>query len=256
MAKPKAFNVYLDGIRKLDKLTDEQAGRLFKSLSHYADCGELPDFSDDPLLDYAFVDFAQQIDRDFDKYDKTCEKRRENGKLGGAPVGNSNAEKQPKQANGCLNKQNKQMVEKTSKTSQEEKEEEKEEEYKEEIYKEESASTFSENVKNCFNEICVDLPKVRTITETRKHRIKRARELIGKDIGAFKAVFTSVQKSDFLSGKSGKWRADFDWILEPRNLTKIVEGVYDNRQKKRNTVYSADNASFDISQYEGRCAVD
>ena len=50
MAKPKAFNTYIDNKDKLEMLSNEQAGRLYKALCRYASDGLKPDFSDDPLL--------------------------------------------------------------------------------------------------------------------------------------------------------------------------------------------------------------
>ncbi len=36
-----------------------------------------------------------------------------------------------------------------------------------------------------------------------------------------------VNLSPLLRGESGGWKASFDWILNPSNLVKIVEGNYD-----------------------------
>ena len=42
-----------------------------------------------------------------------------------------------------------------------------------------------------------------------------------------------MQDSDFLSGKNGKWYGcNFDWILKPENLKKILSGAYDNPAPK------------------------
>lgn len=45
------------------------------------------------------------------------------------------------------------------------------------------------------------------------------------------AVFDMVSDSDWLSGRSGDWQADFDWVIKPANFQKIVEGKYKNRQQ-------------------------
>lgn len=258
MAKPKAFNTYIDNIDKLEMLSDEQAGRLYKALCKYASDGIKPDFSDDPLLSYAYVDFAQKIERDFERYAKTCEKRKECGKLGGAPVRNENAKKQAnqpkgysceeKQQNGYQNNQNNQKVFKTTKTTQKEKEKEEEEEYKKENTKEKRDNAFFERVKDEFNSVCVSLPTVKLLTDTRKRRIHKARSTL-KDV-SFTDFFKRVEKSDFLTGKETEWRASFDWIFKPENLTKILEGNYDNKPNKRGSVYSANGASFDVSKFE------
>lgn len=104
-------------------------------------------------------------------------------------------------------------------------------------------------VLDAFNQICHDLPKIKTLNETRKRRIDKADEIVkAVGNGTFDDLFTKIQASDFLTGKVKDWRADFDWIMKPENLQKILEGVYDNRAK--GGIYSAEGASFDVSRYE------
>ena len=51
----------------------------------------------------------------------------------------------------------------------------------------------------------------------------------------FKDIFERVEKSDFLSGRNGKWsNCGFDWIFNPSNFVKIIEGNYDNNEKTPN----------------------
>ena len=103
----KSFIVRIENGEQVRMLTDEQAGKLFKSLFSYMDSGETIQTADRLLL-FAFSVFKGQLDRDAEKYKETCRKRSESGKKGGAPKGNTNAAK---------NKQNKQKQTKTSKTS-------------------------------------------------------------------------------------------------------------------------------------------
>ena len=84
-------------------LTNEQFGRLMMALFALDD-GEDPDVDDDIALAFEFMSLQQRIDKD--KYEKICEKNRENAKKGGAPKGNQNARKQPKQPNGFQNNPN------------------------------------------------------------------------------------------------------------------------------------------------------
>lgn len=96
---------------------------------------------------------------------------------------------------------------------------------------------FSEIMEK-FNEICTSLPKVQKLTDARKTAIRRRWEDDAKkDINWFVRLFGKVRESDFLSGRNGRsWRADFDWILEPRNVTRILEGNYDqDRQQQQPT---------------------
>ena len=45
-------------------------------------------------------------------------------------------------------------------------------------------------------------------------------------------AFEKVESSGFLKGDKGDWKANFDWIMKSGNLTKILEGNYDDKEKK------------------------
>lgn len=98
----------------VNKLSDKQAGALFKAIFNYAENGVAAGF-EDGMVDVVFAMFKQDIDYNNAKYQETCEKRAAAGRKGGAPAGNNNAnkqnkqmlEKQAKQANALKNKQNK-----------------------------------------------------------------------------------------------------------------------------------------------------
>ena len=81
-------------------------------------------------------------------------------------------------------------------------------------------------VVDSFNSICISLPSVQKLTDKRRKAIKVAASQLGEL--SFSDLFAMVESSDFLTGRSGKWSCCFDWILKPTNLTKIVEGNYNN----------------------------
>ena len=84
-------------------------------------------------------------------------------------------------------------------------------------------------ITDLFNEICTSLPKVQNISDKRKKQMKNIVKQFSPD---FKDVFERVEKSDFLSGRNGKWsNCGFDWIFNPSNFVKIIEGNYDNNEK-------------------------
>lgn len=84
------------------KLSDKQAGVLFKGILAYANKRTMDQF-EDGMVSVVFEMARQEIDYNTEKYANRCQQNALNGKLGGAPKGNSNAKKQPKQPNGCLN---------------------------------------------------------------------------------------------------------------------------------------------------------
>lgn len=100
-----SFVLYTDYKQHIDLLTTEEKAQLLDAIFGYAEGNEI---ELDGATKMAFSFIKAQMDRDNDKYQETCEKRRAAGAKGGAPAGNTNAKKQAKQANGCLNKQNNQ----------------------------------------------------------------------------------------------------------------------------------------------------
>lgn len=83
-------------------------------------------------------------------------------------------------------------------------------------------------VVDLFNSTCVSLPRVQKLNDKRRRAIKNANKLLGEI--SFEELFARVEKSDFLTGRTGKWSGcGFDWILQPSNLTKIIEGNYTDK---------------------------
>lgn len=83
-----------------------------------------------------------------------------------------------------------------------------------------------QSVVDCFNSVCVSLPRVQKLTDKRRKAIRSAAALL--DDMTFEEVFGIVERSDFLTGRKGDWSCGFDWIMKPASLTKIIEGTYDN----------------------------
>ena len=245
---PKAFNIYFDTFEHIEMLTMEQRGELFTALYEYAINEKTTEF-DNGMVKMAFSFMKAQIARDFEKYREKCETMRENAKKRCAVTDDS------AKASNCYQKLNKKA--KASKCSQEEekekekyKEEEKEKEKKEnKDNKKEKEREQKEDFKNSslsdslsslidydsvmysFNHNCVYLSKIDKMTDSRKKAVDNAAKILGNI--TFNELFTRVQDSDFLSGKNGKWYGcNFDWILKPENLKKILSGAYDNPAPK------------------------
>ena len=81
MKKPKGFFVYFHHANIVGMLSDVQAGRLIKALMAYGDTGEIADFPDDGMLNVTYTLFKDEIDRNFEKYNETCNNRSEAAKL-------------------------------------------------------------------------------------------------------------------------------------------------------------------------------
>ena len=78
-----SFVLYADSLDILDLLSDEQAGQLFRAIRSYVNGDDLPEL--DQVTKIAFVPIKNHLDRDAEKYEQICKKRREVGALGGRP---------------------------------------------------------------------------------------------------------------------------------------------------------------------------
>ena len=100
MAEPKnSFVLYLDQLKHINKLSDEQAGKLIKGIYQYETSDKMPCF-DDPLVDIVFGFISDQLERDRIKYEEKCSQNRENGCKGGRPRKANGFQENPKKANG------------------------------------------------------------------------------------------------------------------------------------------------------------
>lgn len=117
-----------------------------------------------------------------------------------------------------------------------------------------------------YNQICADLVELGVplpwhpmalnannkinITEARSIQLRaRLKELGGID--GWKAMLEKATASDFLTGKvtrsadHASWSPNIDWFLSPKNVTKVMEGRYDNRKGNSRRTYQDFGADVD-----------
>lgn len=94
-----------------------------------------------------------------------------------------------------------------------------------------------------FHLYCDRMSKVSKLSDLRKKHISaRIKDF---DFDTVISVIEKAGKSDFLCGVNDKtWKADIDWIFNPTNFLKIMEGKYDNKVK--NEVPKAAKTGDDI----------
>lgn len=98
------------------------------------------------------------------------------------------------------------------------------------------ANTDCDSIVNEYNSVCVSLPKVTKLTPKRKKKIHARLKTYDQD--TIRHVFVRAEQSDFLTGKKGGWRASFDWLMEnDDNITKVLEGQYDNNKSSPRSPY-------------------
>lgn len=95
-----------------------------------------------------------------------------------------------------------------------------------------------QDVINLYNETCTSLPRVIEVTNRRKNMISvrwlKYNKLPGGGILTFQKLFEAAERSDFLTGRDGKWNnCNFDWLLNETNMVKVLEGNYKNKNEPK-----------------------
>jgi len=82
-----------------------------------------------------------------------------------------------------------------------------------------------------YNHLCETqgLRPIRSITGNRK--TQTAARFKEYELSGFFDLFNKVAASIFLCGGGDRgWKADYDWLIAPANMQKVLEGKYDNDQ--------------------------
>ncbi len=91
----KSFLLYCDIIHTINKLSDEQSGKLFKHILAYVN-DQHPE-TNDVIIDLVFEPIKQGLKRDLQRYLSICERNKKNGENGGRP------KKKPKKPSRLIN---------------------------------------------------------------------------------------------------------------------------------------------------------
>lgn len=110
-----------------------------------------------------------------------------------------------------------------------------------------------QQITDMYNSICASFPSIRSLSEARKKAI-RAR-LKTYTIDDFRTVFENAEASSFLKGGNDRnWSASFDWLIADRNMAKVLDGNYSDKEPKsgftipKNKITKA--RSYDIDAFE------
>ena len=84
-------------------------------------------------------------------------------------------------------------------------------------------------IKDMYNSVCTSLPQIKVLSSSRKKIIYSRWKQYDRDLSIFEELFDKASKSKFINGNNEhKWHADFDWLINENNMTKVLEGKYDN----------------------------
>jgi len=87
-----------------------------------------------------------------------------------------------------------------------------------------------------YYDTVTNIPKYKTVTEARKKAINSRVKDHGID--TVKEVIRQASESNFLSGSLNTTWYNFDWLFNPNNFVKILEGKYSD---KSNSSYKSDD---------------
>ena len=100
-----------------------------------------------------------------------------------------------------------------------------------------------------YNAICKALPSA-SMTIKRRGMIGRFAGLY--DFASYESGLRKIAASGFLAGNNPRgWRATFDWIIDPDNFQRVMEGAYDdaNYHPPQGDPEAATRKSFDSEDF-------
>ena len=231
----ETFIVFSEWEDNCEDLTDEEFGRLMRAFFKYAKNGVKPTFSDRAMR-ACWRPIQQATDRANEAYQAKCEKNRENGKKGGAPKGNTNAQKQP-------NNPNNQTVEKTTETTLPDRDRDRDPQRDRDRDRDPEAASAAKSTppaadtttttREAIEEDIIDAwhwqdctTELRSIGGKRWDRTEMAMAVAGgKD--AFLDLIRSLDSHAYFKTH----RVDYDWFVDPKNFQNILEGKYKEPHK-------------------------
>lgn len=108
-----------------------------------------------------------------------------------------------------------------------------------------------EKIKNLYHEICVSYPKLIKLSDNRKTAIAARFKEYNYNIEIFRTLFMKAEDSEFLKGKTTSWKADFDWLMNQSNMTKVLEDRYKNEENKNegNNKHNSNECGEEFAQF-------
>lgn len=226
----KGFLLYYDYRKHLALLNDEERGKLLMALLDYGEHNTQPELEGAALMAFSFI--QAQMDRDAEKYAETVKKRSEAGKMGGRPTKAKGDKDKAKKANAFSEKQSKTKKGDTVTDTETETVTETEIDNPLPPKGGQQQPVPYARIVELYHTICTSYPTLRAIEGNREKQIA-ARWKKYRTIDAFRELFEKAEASDFLKGDNDRgWTADFDWLIRPTNMSKVLEGKYDNDKLK------------------------
>ncbi len=88
-----------------------------------------------------------------------------------------------------------------------------------------------------FNDLTERSP-VQKIIKLSDKRKKALRARLGEhNLNGWHSALAAIERSSFLCGDNDRgWKADFDWLVNPNNFLKVIEGKYGNGRVRKSKI--------------------
>lgn len=106
--------------------------------------------------------------------------------------------------------------------------------------REKNASVPYQQIIDAYNQNCSKLPKATKLTDKRKRAIRTCMAQ-GFTVDEICEAFLKAASTPFLTGENDRfWRANFDFVIKPDNMQKILEGAYGSAAPQGEHSYDLD----------------
>lgn len=239
----KSFVIYESWAQMIEAMPEEQAGKLIKAIC----AGQLGDSYDteDAMVDAMLAMIRPQLNADQKKYEDKVTRINKNA--------NNTGTKSKRNRNDIdtISKRNRDDIVSVSESVSVS------DSVSKSVTPSESKRVNYQEIVDMYNDTCVSLPRVTSLSEKRKEAI-RAR-LRTHSMADLQDAFKKAEASDFLKGSNKRdWSATFDWIMTDANMAKILDGNYDNKDPAKaaatpqNKFHNFDQRSQDFSVIQAR----
>lgn len=106
--------------------------------------------------------------------------------------------------------------------------------------REKNSAVPYQQIIDAYNQNCGSLPKATKLTDKRKRAIRTCAAQ-GFSVDDMREAFQKAASTPFLTGQNERgWRANFDFIIKPDNMQKILEGAYGSAATQGEHSYNLD----------------
>lgn len=240
--------MYADLLHTIKRMPDDKAGLLFKHILEYVN--DLNPVTDDLIVELTFEPIKQQLKRDLQKWDKNKVDKSINGRMGNLKRYNIDIYNMVLLQQISL--EDAEILAKSRKTSLSDNlpslpianiavndtvtvtvNDNVINNISTNVDVKEPLEIDFEKLKEYWNKKAENtlVPKIQIFSKQRKNKIKTLVIEHGKE-SIIKAI-NNLFESDFCTGKSSKWKADFDFLTQQSSFIKLIEGSYSNNKQQQ-----------------------